>query len=102
MSTDLMIGAVAGTLLHEAGHVVASVSQGLRVKRIGVSLKGVYVVRQAGTPLQNAIVAFAGPLVNLILAAILSGDAALANLILAVMNLAPLPGSDGRKILEWR
>lgn len=100
INTDLLLGGAAGIVLHEAGHAAAAVLQGLKVRKVGISWKGAYVIRQAGTPLQNAVVALAGPVVNLILACVLPTDMALANIILAAVNLLPFKGSDGRAIFR--
>lgn len=89
-----------GIILHEAGHAAAAVAQGLKIRKVGISWKGAYVIRQAGTPLQNATVALAGPVVNAILFMLLPGDMGLANLMLAVINLLPFKGSDGRAIFR--
>ena len=50
---------------------LASLSRlGVRVKRVGMKWnKGLYTVRERGTVFQNLVIAFAGPLVNLILIA---------------------------------
>lgn len=72
----------------------------VRVKRIGISWRGPFIVRDPGEPLANACIALAGPLMNLAVA-LLSWSAAhtLAelNLVLGVSNLIPVQGTDG-----WR
>ena len=65
----LGLGIVA-MLLHECGHVVAALLLGLQIKNVGMKWnKGLYTVRQNGTPTQNLIVAAAGPVTNLLLIA---------------------------------
>ena len=100
-----IIGAV---FFHEAGHVVCARSLGLKIRRLGMSWRGPYVVREQGNALQNLAISLAGPLVNLILAgsmvlapwlgigAVMFG---LYNLVLGLYNLMPVPSSDGRRIL---
>jgi len=88
-------------LLHEAGHLIAAISLGIRVRRIGVSWKGMYIVREAGPPLANMITTFAGPYLNLLLAVAWPAAPmfALMNLIFGLTNLIPLAGSDGQRAL---
>ena len=89
-------------VLHELGHVVMAHALGLRVKKVGFCWKGMYTVREAGPPVKNAVVSFAGPLVNLLFIALwfwlpIFG---LANLCCGVVNLLPIQGSDGKRILK--
>ena len=100
---EYWMGCVVGLLLHEAGHVCLARVLGLQVKRIGLSWCGPYIVRETGTPTADAIVSAAGPLVNLMLAAMMWGDRptfALVNLVLGLTNLLPLPKCDGGRILR--
>lgn len=100
IAVDLLILLVV-ILLHEAGHLVAAISLGIRVRRIGVSWKGMYIVREAGPPLVNMITTLAGPYLNLLLA--MAWPAAhmfaLMNLVFGLTNLIPLGGSDGQRAL---
>lgn len=95
-------GAALGIVLHEAAHAIAARSYGLRVKGMRVRWFGVGVVRQAGTPAQNAAIAFAGPAANLLLAVLFarSPEFAAANLALGITNLFPLPGLDGWRVWQ--
>ena len=95
-------------VVHEAGHVVTARSLGVRVKRCGISWRGFYLVRESGTPLQNAVISSAGPLANLIsigsifLLPYLGRPVitfALMSLLLGITNLLPLRNSDGHRIL---
>ncbi len=101
----LGLGVIA-MLLHECGHLLASVSIGVRVKRVGLKWnKGLYTVREQGTAAQNLSIALAGPLVNLLLipAAPALSPFALANFCYALANLLPIEGSDGCRIAAcWR
>jgi Zn-dependent protease len=94
---------VSAVVLHELSHVAMARMQGLKVKRAGVTWKGPYIVREAGTPQQNLRVCLAGPAANLLLAFVCSHFApvfAFCNLVLGVYNLLPVPGSDGLR--AWR
>ncbi len=86
-------------ILHESGHILAARWQGLQVKRIGISWRGMYIVREPGPPMANMITTLAGPLFNLLLALAwpLSHEFALANLIFGLSNLIPMPCSDGKR-----
>ena len=101
----LGLGIIA-MLLHECGHLIVAVALGLRVKNIGMKWnKGLYTVRQHGTPLQNLLVAAAGPLTNLLLLTTGAGIPlfGLANFCYALANMLPIEGSDGYRIaLCWQ
>jgi Zn-dependent protease len=86
-------------ILHEAAHIVSARSFGITVKRVGVSWKGVYIVRESGPPMANMITTLAGPFMNLLLACAwpISHEFALMNLLLGLSNLIPIAGSDGQR-----
>lgn len=86
-------------LVHEAGHLAAAFSLGIQVKRLGVSWKGVFIVRETGSPAANLITTLAGPFANLLLAAALPAfhQFALMNLVFGFCNLLPIAGSDGQR-----
>ncbi len=89
-------------VLHEIGHLLMAHATGLKVKKVGFCWKGIYTVREVGSPVKNAWVSFAGPLVNLALIPfwVVSPIFGLANLCCGVVNLLPIPGSDGKRILH--
>lgn len=97
---------VLAMLLHECGHLVAASILGLQIKNVGMKWnKGLYTVRQHGTPLQNLLVAAAGPLTNLLFLATATRAPlfGLANLCYALANMLPIEGSDGYRIaLCWQ
>jgi Zn-dependent protease len=75
---------------------------GIKVKSVGLCMKGMYVVRESGTPAKNLLVSLAGPLTNVALILLfwhVSRTFTLANLCLAICNLAPVKGSDGDRAL---
>jgi Zn-dependent protease len=106
-------------LLHELGHSLVALQQGVQVRSITLFLLGgvASVERECPTALGSLMVAAAGPLVSLILAALLLGaghSAAHAspllgamvnelgglNLVLALFNLLPGLPLDGGLILK--
>jgi Zn-dependent protease len=100
-------GSVAlAVLLHESAHLVAAYLGGVRVKHVGLSWKGPYIVREPGTPVQNTFISLSGPPTNLalcILCRYLSGTFAFVNGFLALMNLLPIRSSDGLHVYRiWK
>jgi Zn-dependent protease len=91
---------VLAITLHELAHIALARACGLRVKGMGISWIGPYLVREQGTAAVNACVALAGPLANLMLALTFWGVAPLfaqVNLILGAYNLLPfIPRTDGQ------
>jgi Zn-dependent protease len=87
--------------LHECGHIAAALAMGVPVKQVGIRWsRGLYTIRETGTVQQNALIAAAGPFVNLLLIATgpwfpLFG---LANFCYALANMLPIEGSDGYRI----
>ena len=95
----LMLFGLLSILLHEAAHLGAAWLFKIDVKRIGVSMKGIYIVRDPGPPQANLFITLAGPLANLLLACAwpAAHQFALANLIFGLTNLMPIAGSDGKR-----
>jgi Zn-dependent protease len=98
---------LASLLLHEAGHILAAAAFKVQVREFGLELRGTYVRRAFATRRRDEIlIAASGPLVNLLLVIPLlfvprlGPQLALCNLMLAVINLLPLPASDGLRILR--
>ena len=95
------VGAMA---LHEIAHLLVALAVGVKIKSIGFGWKGLYTVREAGTPSKNLAVSLAGPLMNFALLILwhYSPMFGLANLCFGFFNLIPLTGSDGdRAITCW-
>lgn len=110
-AAGLLLGllTLASLLLHECGHLLAARASGVKTREIGFCLRGSYIRREpARMPLDDAAIALSGPLMNALIAAVLwtvpgvGHWLAIYNLILAVSNLVPLPGSDGRRVLAAR
>jgi len=91
--------------LHEAGHALAALAVGVRLKGIGLNWKGLYLRREAGTPWRNLVISTAGPMTNLLLVVLWAWwpEFGLANACYMLFNVLPLPGADGERMLRcWR
>lgn len=100
----LLVGILA-MLFHELGHLIAAPLVGIKIKTVGFTWKGLYTVREHGTPEKNLLVSLAGPLANLALLALwpLWPKLGLANLCFAFFNMLPIEGSDGERVWKcWR
>ncbi len=91
--------------VHEAGHAMAILlTHAGRLKGIAVNWKGIGIKWEpfAYEPLKRAAVSLAGPAVNMALAIVFFSTGlellGLANLVFGVVNLMPLPGSDGLRV----
>ena len=102
--------AVVSCLLHEAAHAGCAAVLGSQVKRIGISRIGLYVVRsRIPGRWRETVAGLAGPALNLTLALLWLNNipalhqAGWINAVLGVVNLLPLPHSDGLRVLAlWR
>ena len=88
---------LVSVLLHELAHIATARALGVRVKRMGLSWKGPYIVRETGTPVQNLCISLAGPAANALLMYV--PGLFLINLALLVPNLV-MKESDGRR--AWK
>lgn len=97
-----LLACVFAIVLHELAHIALARCCGLRVKRVGVSWIGPYLVREQGTATINICVTLAGPVMNLALAVAFWRAVPLfaqVNLILGAYNLLPfIPQTDGRRV----
>ena len=89
--------------VHEAGHLIAARYFGVKVKKIGICWRGVYIVREAGPLPDNLVITLAGPITNLLLVGLWHWFPlfAIVNLVTAVSNLLPLKGADGDRALDY-
>jgi Zn-dependent protease len=98
-SVDYLLSCIAAVILHELAHVFLAAALGIRIKHIGISWKGPYIVREQGPPFKNLCIALAGPVLNLALALsfwTFAPQFGLVNLALGGYNLLPfIPGLDG-------
>ena len=88
----LLVGSV---LAHEAAHLIMAQRFGIRVKAVGMALWGPYLRRSSAIGAPEAITALAGPIASLALALSTTGVLSLFNWSMFVVNMLPLPGSDG-------
>lgn len=109
MNLNCLLSAFAAIALHEVSHVLAAWALGVKVKRIGLSWRGPYVVREAGAPLACVVISLAGPLANLltVIVCLLAGrgtNLCFTSFVLGAFNLLPIPASDGLRAakLLWR
>ncbi len=97
---------IFAAVLHEFGHALVCLLFGLKVKRIGLSRKGFYTAREASAnPRINAWIAAAGPMANLVSAALwpIAPKFAQVSLMLGLIMLMPAKDSDGAKLIaSWR
>jgi len=109
IGNDLLLGGMAAVVLHESAHVICASLLGIKVKRIGISWRGPYIVRDPGMPLQNFAISLSGPLANLISTGLVFFvtwfgpwviSFAFMSLILGVYNLLPLPHTDGQRAMS--
>lgn len=94
-------------LLHEAGHLAMAQALGVKVRAVGLCLKGAYLHRlDSRSAVSELLIAVAGPTVSFLLyAGLREGNAilrwvAVLNLVLAISNMIPLPGTDGARIYQ--
>jgi Zn-dependent protease len=88
---------------HELAHILMATALSVRIKRIGLSWAGPYIVRETGSLKQNLAITLSGCVFNIGIAICLMhvwAAAALVNMVLGVYNLLPIPGSDGKRALS--
>ena len=97
-----MLLGLPAMVFHECGHIAAARLCGVKVKKIGISWIGPFVLRESGPRWANILVSFSGPLVNVLVASVLWNTMpsfAQVNLFIGIGSLIPLPKSDGKRIL---
>jgi len=94
-------------LVHEVGHMLVAISLGVPVREFGLRLVGAYNRRAYADRRRDEIfIAAAGPLTNIVLTVPLSyiptigSQLALCSFVLGLVNLLPIPSSDGGRILR--
>ena len=98
----VMLLGIPAMILHECGHIAMAVLCRVKIKKVGLSRRGVYTVREPGPKWANLLVSLAGPLFNLFLAYALWDSMrtfAEINVVACIYNLLPIPHSDGTRIL---
>jgi Zn-dependent protease len=105
--TGLVAGAalLVSLLLHEVGHILGAAALGVPVREFGISVYGAYIVRARGScDRDDAVISASGPLMNLaltlpsLLMPHIGVQIAFCNLALCLLNLLPIPSSDGLRI----
>jgi Zn-dependent protease len=98
---------VASLLLHEVGHMMAAIFFEVPVREFGLRLVGAYNRRAYARRRRDEIlISAAGPMMNLwvvfplMFLPRIGVQLALCNLVLGVVNLVPLPASDGLRIVR--
>lgn len=102
MGKMLLVATLFALIIHEAGHALAVIlTRAGKVQGLVFHLKGIGLKWEpySHDPIKRSVVSLSGSAVNLGLATlfIIAGFEilALANLVFGVVNLLPLPGSDG-------
>ena len=98
---------VVSLLIHELGHATAAALFNVPVYRIGLKFIGAYTHRRrANRPIHDVIISASGPLASLLLTVAsffvprVGVWLAEWNFGLTALNLVPLPGTDGYRILK--
>jgi Zn-dependent protease len=98
---------IASLLMHEAGHMLVATALGVKVSEFGICLLGAYNRRaHANSRRDEVLISLAGPLMNFALVLpcfflpCIGFELTLCNLMLAIVNLLPIPSSDGLRILK--
>jgi Zn-dependent protease len=101
------VALVASLLLHEMGHMLAAIMLRVPVREFGLCLRGAYNRRAYADRRRGEVfISAAGPLMNLFLVfpllylPVIGTRLAFCNLLIGVVNLLPLPSSDGLRILR--
>ncbi|MBQ3127548.1 MAG: site-2 protease family protein [Clostridia bacterium] len=93
-------------VLHEAGHLTAMLLCGKKAEEISLGYFGMRIVtdKRFLSPFREAVIAFAGPFVNLVLSILFyafgKNDIATVNLSLGIFNLMPVTMLDGGHIIS--
>jgi Zn-dependent protease len=88
-------------VIHELGHVVVARVFGVRIKGLVFDRHGLGIRMERGSPLCIFCSALAGPMANVMLAALFWNVPGvwLYNAVLIVLNLLPIPYSDGKRAI---
>lgn len=105
--TLILYCALAAYLVHESGHLIVGWLVGLRLKSVGVGLRGIYIRHESGYAWQHVLTLAGGPLASFLMASLFwmhpvtrGGLFALANLMMGAVNLLPFGSSDGMQMVD--
>jgi Zn-dependent protease len=89
-------------LMHEFGHLIVAWALGSRIKGVVFDRHGIGIRREGGTPLCMFLSALAGAMANIILVVLFWNTplAVACNGLMAVLNLLPIPYSDGQRAID--
>lgn len=96
---------IASLFAHEAGHCFSAALTDTKVSEIGLCLHGAYLRRQHANGLSEFLISASGVLVNAAIAAALWDSTGILlwvaqmNAVLVAVNLLPVGGTDGRRML---
>ncbi len=109
-SPDVAVLTIISALVHEAGHLIAIAVSGRSLRGMMPHISGFRIRAVGGGYYREIFTLFAGPLMNLLICAVLSpfrealegyiGLIADINLVTALSNLMPIEGYDGYGIIE--
>ncbi len=101
-ATALLVGCL---LAHEAGHCLMALLTNTRVSEIGLCVRGAYTRRDQAEGFTELLISAAGVIVNAMIAVAFWNTSGILlwlaqmNAILVVINLLPIRGSDGQRML---
>jgi Zn-dependent protease len=94
---------ITTTLAHEVGHLIVARFYHVPVKKIGFNWTGMYIQRARSAGWAEVSTCLAGAAMNISLALLfwhVNYWFALCNLTFAVVNILPIPNSDGTHALQ--
>jgi Zn-dependent protease len=107
LGVPLGLALVVCLLLHEVGHMAMARALDVPVREFGLRMGGAYIRRAyASCRRDEILISAAGPAMNvllslpLLLVPLIGKQLALGNVALGVINLLPIPASDGMRILK--
>ncbi len=110
--TGMMSASISAVVMHEIGHLVMIKKSRTAPKSVRLSLGGVLIVGNAYcTAKENVVIALAGPVTNLLLAAVfytlgvcfdslLSAAFGVVHFLVGAVNILPIRGLDGGTVLR--
>ncbi len=97
----ILLATVLALIVHEGGHYFKARSLGVKTYGFRLTLRGIGLARDFGTPVQNLAITYAGPLANFFLMGalflvpwlgVLAVWITVVSFSMGIYNLLPLPG----------